>query len=338
MRSIKLPTMLAGASLLALLAVGPPASAAAAPPGPAPGVTMSAAAASASTVYLAYTGTNGAVYVRNAAQPAQAATALGRPADRRAPAAVVPAGALSPGRVLAVFGRGTDTAPWWRHHSLRVDKMAVLGGVLHLQPGRSNRYDHPVRRAQRVRRRDRRRDLVPGLAGEHRRPAKVDPARRHLLDTHDSPAARHRARRLERLAAAAATNRHVWLLGRGGMANHLVDYGGRTTANPAVTLAAGAPVVAFARGTDNALWYTVSGYPIGGPGPWHPLGGKLISGVTATTVTGGKTYVLALGTDNQIWMRAGIWPARPLDVAVARPDRKGFLAADGNREPPGNLN
>lgn len=68
--------MLAGGSVLAGPAAGPPASAAAVPPGLAPGVTMSAAARSASTVYLAYTATNRAVYVRNAAQPGRAAIAL----------------------------------------------------------------------------------------------------------------------------------------------------------------------------------------------------------------------------------------------------------------------
>ena len=300
---------------------------------------MSAAAASASTVYLAYTGTNGAVYVRNAAQPAQAATALGGRLIGGPAAAVVPPARCRRAQCSAVFGRGTDNALWWRHQTASGwTRWQSLGGVLISNPAAVT--DMTIQFGVL--------NVFAGGTGGgiwyRVWPANTGvPQKWTLLGGTSSIPTIHLLPGTgpggwSELLAAAATNRHVWLLGRGGMANHLVDYGGRTTANPAVTLAAGAPVVAFARGTDNALWYTVSGYPIGGPGPWHPLGGKLISGVTATTVTGGKTYVLALGTDNQIWMRAGIWRPWPLDAAVARPDRKGFLAADGNREPPGNLN
>ena len=56
--------VLTGGSLAAAAAAGP---ALALVPNPAPGVRMGAAAPSASSVLLAYTGTNGAVYLRNVA-------------------------------------------------------------------------------------------------------------------------------------------------------------------------------------------------------------------------------------------------------------------------------
>ena len=110
--------MLAGGTVLASLTTGPAAGAAvAAPAPPAHGVNLSAAAASASGVYLAYTGTDRQVYVLNAAAPGQARIALGGQLVSGPALAVVPAGVLSTGQVLAVFGRGTDNALWWRHQT-----------------------------------------------------------------------------------------------------------------------------------------------------------------------------------------------------------------------------
>jgi len=97
---------------------------------------MSAAARSASTVYLAYTATNRAVYVRNAAQPGRAAIALGGHRIGGPAAVVVPGGVLSPGAALAVFGRGTNNALWWRHQTASGwSNWQPLGGILTSAPG-----------------------------------------------------------------------------------------------------------------------------------------------------------------------------------------------------------
>jgi len=100
------------------------------------------------------------------------------------------------------------------------------------------------------------------------------------------------------------------VLGRTGTLNGLVDFGGQSVDTPGIAAVQSAfSVVAFARGTDNALWYKGSPLPLSGiAATWHSLGGVLTSGVAASTVPGGETYVFVLGTDNQIWMRAGTWP------------------------------
>ncbi len=110
--------------------------------------------------------------------------------------------------------------------------------------------------------------------------------------------------------AVTGTDREVSVLGRTGTENGLVNFGGQSVDAPGVTSVQSAfTVVAFARGTDNALWYKESPLPLSGiAATWHSLGGILTSGVAASTVPGGKTYVFALGTDNQVWTRVGVWP------------------------------
>jgi hypothetical protein len=307
MRSIKLFAMLAVASLLALLAVSPATSAAAAPPSPAPSITMSAAAETASAVYLAYTGTDHHVYVRNVAAPAQAAIALGGRLIGGPALTAVPERVLSSGPVLAVFGRGTDNALWWRHQTAPGagwTNWQSLGGILTSNPaappGMTNQFGalnvfaggtsggiwYRVWATGRW-------QPWTALGGPHLLPGTGPSA---------SPGGPEGG-----VLAFTGTGRNVLLYGRTGTENGFADMGGRTTANPGVTVPLPSGV-AFARGTDNALWYRLTGLPLGPAGSWHSLGGKLTSGVSATTVSGGKTYVFALGTDNQAWMRAGVWP------------------------------
>ncbi len=294
-------------ALLALLAASPATSAAAAQPGPAPGVTMSAAAYSASAVYLAYTGTNHQVYVRNVDAPTQAAIALGGRLIGGPALTVVPERVLSSGPVLAVFGRGTDNALWWRHQTAPGagwTSWQSLGGILTSNPATPPAMTNQFG-ALNV--------FADGTGGGiwYRVWAASGWQRWTALGgTHLLPGTGPNASAggpEGGVLAFTGTDRNVWLYGRTGTQNGFVNMGGRTTANPGVTVAL--PwAVAFARGTDNALWYRLSGLPMGPAGSWHSLGGKLTSGVTATTVTGGKTYVFVLGTDNQPWMRAGVWP------------------------------
>lgn len=305
MRSPRLALLAAGsllAVMTAMTAAGPAASAATVTPGPQPGITMSAAAQSASAVYLAYTGTDHEVYLLNAAAPAQAPVALGGQLIGGPALTVVPAGVLATGQVLAVFGRGTDNALWWRHQTatgwtawqslggvLTSKPGAVVGGALQLgalnvvAAGTGGGLWYRVWGSSGW-------QAWTSLGGEHVLPG-TGPA--------GGPSGEF---------VIAGANQHVWLFGRTGTENGLIDFGGVTTNNPGIA-AVPPDLAVFARGTDNALWYRVSMLPIGGVAGWASLGGDLTTGVTATTVPGGKTYVFVLGTDNRIWTRAGTWPA-----------------------------
>jgi len=291
--------VLAGGSMLASMTTGPVAGAAvAAAAPPAPSVDLSAAAASASAVYLAYAGTDRQVYIRNAAAPAQAPIALGGQLVGGPALAVVPAGVLSAGPVLAVFGRGTDNALWWRHQTTAGwTSWQSLGGIISTKPavitGGTNQLGvlnvvaagttgHIWYR-------------VYGSGGWQAWAALGGP--QVLPGTGPGGG-----------FAITGANEQVYLFGRTGTANGYADFGGLSTASPG-TAAIPAGLVVFARGTDNALWSRPSALPIGPSGPWQSLGGVLTTGVTATTVSGGKTYVFGLGTDHNIWMRAGTWPS-----------------------------
>ncbi len=296
-----LVALLTGGSLLAATAPGTAASAATAPQ-PQPGVTMSSAAVTSSAVYLAYTGTNHQVYLLNAAAPNRASVALGGQLIGGPALALVPAGVLSTGRVLAVFGRGTDNALWWRHQTASGwTGWQSLGGVLTSKPGAVtggaiqfgalNVIAAGTGGGLWYR--------VWGTSGWHSWTA--------LGGQHVLPGTGPAGGSPTGEFVFAGANHHVWLYGRTGTENGMIDFGGVTTSNPGI--AAVAPNLAiFARGTDSALWYRLSMRPIGAISGWASLGGRLTTGVTATTVPGGKTYVFGLGTDNNIWMRMGVWP------------------------------
>jgi hypothetical protein len=271
-------------------------------------MTMSAAARSASAVYLAYTTPFQDVIVRNVAASPQTTIALGGRLIGGPALAVAPAGVLRPTSALVVFGRGLDNALWWRHQTATGwTGWGSLGGRLTSKPaaaidmsldfGRLNVFVRGTDGFLWYR--------VLGPAGWGRWSSTIGDSheRSGLLLTGTGPGASANE------VAFVHSDQHVIVLGRGGMANHFIDFGGRTTAEPGITRVQGSlPVVAFARGLDNALWYEESDLPLG-PRGWHRIGGGLTSGVTAATVPGGKTYVFVLGTDNRIWMKAGIWPA-----------------------------
>ena len=294
-------TMLAGGSVLASLTTGPAAGAAvAAAAPPAPGVNLSAAAASASGVYLAYTGTDRQVYVLNAAAPGQARIALGGQLTSGPALAVVPAGVLSTGQVLAVFGRGTDNALWWRHQttagSASWTGWQSLGGTVTSKPAVVINGSIQFGALNVV---------AAGTTG--RIWYRVYSSGWHAWTALGGPQVRPGTGPGGGFAITG-TNDNIYLFGRTGTENGYADFGGLSTNSPG-TAPVPAGLVVFARGTDNALWARPSMLPIGPTGPWRSFGGNLTTGVTATTVSGGKTYVFGLGTDNNIWMRNGVWPS-----------------------------
>jgi hypothetical protein len=290
---------LMGGSLATALAAGP---ALARTPGPAPGVTMGAAAPRASSVSLAYAGTDGAVYLRN--EVTGSVTGLG---GRLTGGPAV----TQTGAGLAVFGRGTDNALWWIHQTTSGtwSSWQSLGGVITSQPGAAAGvtvgFGPLVALARGA-------DgalwyRVQGTGGGWS-------AWRSLggtLLSGTGPAAVNADGGLA--VAVTGIDHHVWLFGPMGMQVYgFLDFGGRTNSTPGITNLPGImspQLVVFARGTDNALWYKQSILPIGNPGGWTSLGGRLTSGPAAATVPGGKTYVFVLGTDNLPWMRSGTWPS-----------------------------
>lgn len=309
----RLLAAIAAAAAAIMLAGGPAALAASAAPataqipGPAPGLTMSAAAQSASAVYLAYTGTNRDVYLENVAAPAQPVLALGGQLIGGPGIVVTSPSVLTSASALAVFGRGTDNALWWKHRTASGwSSWQSLGGIITSAPAAAadmTDYFGPLDVFARgnngvIWYRVWKSGAWQPWTSSLRCPCPLVPV---MPGT--GPGAGNGQ------FAIANPDRHVFVFGRTGTLYGYTDFGGLTTATPGITSAATGVSEVFARGLDNALWYRPSSQPIAPTGSWSSLGGRLTSGVTATTVTGGKTYIFVLGTDNQAWMRAGPWPS-----------------------------
>ena len=279
-------------------------------PGPAPGVTMSAASGVVTSAgppvptYLAYTGTDAGVYVRTITTPAAPPIALGGRLIGGPGATVTTPGTVAPEPELALFGRGTDSAVWWRHHTATGwTGWQSLGGQVASSPAATVSMTGQFGALNVF-------AAGPGGGIWYRvwtrggwRPWTTLGGERALRGTGPGGGS-------DAAFALAGIEQHVWMYG--GTSDGFVDYGGRTTASPGTALMGtnGGISSAFARGTDNALWYRASVVPppLAPSGPWRSLGGRLTSGVTATTGTHGNTYVFVLGTDNRIWMRAGVLP------------------------------
>ncbi len=112
--------------------------------------------------------------------------------------------------------------------------------------------------------------------------------------------------------AAAGTDHALWAdsTTNGSTWSGWHSLGGRIIGDPGVASPRAGVAVAFARGTNNAVWYaefagTTSGVSRG----WHSLGGAVTSGAGATSVLGGSTWVAVLGSDNNVWTASGVWPA-----------------------------
>jgi len=112
--------------------------------------------------------------------------------------------------------------------------------------------------------------------------------------------------------AAAGTDHALWAdsTTNGSTWSGWHSLGGRIIGDPGVASPRAGVAVAFARGTNNAVWYaefagTTSGVSRG----WHSLGGAVTSGAGATSALGGSTWVAVLGSDNNVWTASGVWPA-----------------------------
>jgi hypothetical protein len=295
----------AAVSLVAVSGVGPAMAASAGPPAPAAGVAPSAVN-SEGFGYVFYTAVGGTVEAKSLASGGQYTSLGGRLVG--APAAVVTAAGHEGLVALSIFGRGTDSALWYTTCTGEDGTInqcsgswASLGGALSSAPGV---VDGQV--------------YVRGTDG-----ALWD---RDQTSTGWSTWSRIGGALRSTTAPSAAvtfdgnswvlvvgTNRQLYIheVGKTGF----TAVGGTTGSTPAL-VATFTALVAFARGTDNALWYHE--FLSTTPG-WHSLGGDLRSGVGAfdyspTPEPGFDTQgEYGLGTDGQIWQHtdldSGSWSA-----------------------------
>lgn len=310
-----LAVILGGGSLLTLSSADPVA---AQPAGPAPGVAVSAAVNGTHAPRLFYVSSAGQVWMRDLANPASNPVNLGGRLLGGPAAVWIPPGELFSAGTYAVFGRGADSALWWKYQTASGwSQWASLGGTLTSGPAASATPTSG--------------DLSSlvfvyargadgALWGRTFHAARIwepwaNDGGRLLPGT--GPAAAGSGFGTGGLfVAAVGTDRAIWvdinLPGSRGFAWR--SLGGRTTASPGIATPGEVTVVAFARGTGNAAWYNEFWPPATGAKPgWHSLGGRLTSGTSAiptmVNMPQGPVYLFALGTDNQTWMRTGTWPA-----------------------------
>jgi hypothetical protein len=82
--------------------------------------------------------------------------------------------------------------------------------------------------------------------------------------------------------------------------------GGQSTASPGLATITGA-IVGFARGTDGVAYY--HRFLSTSPG-WHSLGGSFTSGLAAAS-SGTDTYTFGLGTNSKVYQNNGAWAVYP---------------------------
>jgi len=302
--------ILGGGSLLTLSSAGP---AAAQPAGPAPGVAVSAAVNGTHAPRLFYASSAGQVWMRDLANPASSPVNLGGRLLGSPAAVWVPPGDLFAAGAYVVFGRGTDSALWWKYQTASGwSKWASLGGTITSGPAASatptfgNASSLVLVYARGA-------DGALWMRTFHAArtwESWVSDGGRLLPGT--GPAAVNSE---GEFVAVVGTDRAIWagidLPGSPGLVWR--SLGGRTTASPGIAAPGSDAVVAFARGTDNAAWYNEFwGHTTGVKPGWHSLGGRLTSGTSAiptmVNVPQGPVYLFALGTDSQAWMRTGTWP------------------------------
>jgi hypothetical protein len=289
--------VLMGGSLATAAAAGP---ALAQTPGPAPGVGLGAAAPAASSVYMAYTGADRAAYLRNEVNGT--VTALGGQLIGGPTVAQTTTG-------LAVFGRGTDNALWWKQQATSGtwSSWQSLGGVITAQPGAAGMV--PGSGAAVVLARGTDGALWFRTQGSGSGWSTWQSFGGRLLAGTGPAAVNAQAGGL--VVAVTGIDHHVWLFGPMGMQNYgFLNFGGVTNGTPGITNLPGtAQVMVFARGTDDAMWYKQSILPIGNPGGWASLGGVLTTGPTAATMPGGDMYVFVLGVAGLPYVWSGAAPS-----------------------------
>jgi hypothetical protein len=213
-----------------------------------------------------------------------------------------------------IFGRGTDNALWmstgsafglgtWSSFGGRLtSRPGVAAGALAVTGGQST--DVVVRGAD-------------GAVWDRESTAALQPWRslggQVLAGT--GPAAVNVGGTLYVLAVG--TGRAVWVTQTtdGTRWSSWRWLGGRVSGDLGAASPAPGVGIVFARGSDNAAWYSQFAGTTAGVIPgWHSLGGRLTSGVGAW---GGsvipdvprETIVAVMGADNRIWQRSGSWPA-----------------------------
>ncbi|MBV9095503.1 MAG: hypothetical protein JO132_16780 [Streptosporangiaceae bacterium] len=117
--------------------------------------------------------------------------------------------------------------------------------------------------------------------------------------------------------AAAFISGHVWLLATGTDGGlYIQEVGvtgfsftdGYSTASPGLAAISGA-LIGFARGTpDNAAYYHQ--FLASSPG-WHYFGGVFTSGLAAASSPAVFTYTFGLGTDSRVYENNGRWVVYP---------------------------
>jgi len=302
--------MAVAVSLAVASATGPAALAASAsPPSPAAGIAPAAVNVEG-TGYVFYTAADGTVEVKSLA--GGYASAGGRLVG--APSAVVTAAGHEGLASFAVFGRGTDNALWYTTCTAEGPAVtdcsgswASLGGALSSAPGAGAIDSDDDTYSVYVRGTDGAvwgRDHASGwsawsrLGGALR--SGTAPSATSTVDGNS-------------YVLVVGTNRQLYIheVGKTGF----TAAGGTTGSTPAL-VATFSALVAFARGTDDSLWYHE--FLSTTPG-WHSLGGDLRSGVGAfdyspTPEPGFDTQgEYGLGTDGQIWQHtdlgSGGWSA-----------------------------
>lgn len=297
----------AAVSLTVAFGTGP-AVAAVTASAPAPAVGIAPAAVNVEgTGYVFYTAAGGTVEVKSLASGVQYASLGGRLVG--APSAVVTAAGHEGLAAFTIFGRGTDNALWYTTCTAEgptvtdcTGSWASLGGVLSSAPGAVQNATETL--SVYVRGSD------GALWG------------RDQDSSGWSAWSRIGGALLSGTAPSAASADTTWVLVVGTNRQLYIHHvgvtgftaaGGATGGSPALVDSTSA-LVAFARGTDNALWYHQF---LSSPSGWHALGGDLRSGVGAFDYSPSPgTDQLAeygLGTDGQIWQHAdldsGSWSA-----------------------------
>lgn len=275
------------------------AAAAAAPPAPAPGVAQGAVAASSSENDMFFTATDGSVWNENT---------LGvEPFDLRPVGGhlVSAPAAIWTGSQLLVFGQGTDNQLWetettnypsgWSHWQ-------PLGGTITSKPGAADvdatAYSVSARGTD-------------GAVWERDHSGSTwgpwhSLGGRVLAGT--GPAAAYTAANGQTWEAVTGTDHAIWYLNLSGNIpqDAWASLGGTTNSGPGLSAPAGDTLAAFARGTNNAGFYSEI---IGGAQGWHSIGGRFTSGLAAAGPDGaGQTYVTGLGTDGNLYYTNGAFP------------------------------
>lgn len=277
------------AALAAAMAAGP-ASAAPAPTPPGHGYTPGSAVVGGTSV-MAYTATDGSVWIRDLATGAY--TAAGGHL-------VTGPALVASGPAVVVFGEGTDHSLWENICSPggSCGSWVSLGGTITSNPGAVFRgpgvgdYSVYARGTN---------GAVWGL--DHTSVgwgAWYTTGGNLLAGT--GPAAAFLGRVY---ILATGTNKVLYLQEVG--VTGFVSVGGLTTETPALA-ATSTALVGFARGTDDVGYY--HRFLSTSPG-WHSMAGKFTSGLSASAASATTTNIFGLGTDSRVYTNTASWSTYP---------------------------